>query len=165
MLNGVDDVASYRRAFLIRYKQGSNNPIRTMIDRGEINIMSTGNSGSVSYGAVSIKPGKVLLSSENAFSTVLVSLDGNTTYYDDGYMTTGTAKLYLYNGRIYLTYRNAETGDDVTWFDLNVYRQTMRLEGEASFKSVSCDNGASGTFTTADNKTVTVTNGIITGIA
>lgn len=165
MLNGVDDVASYRRAFLIRYKQGSNKPIRTMIDRGEISIKTTSNSGSVSYGAVSIKPGKVLLSSDNAFSTVLVSLDGTTTYYDDGYMTTGTAKLYLYNGRIYLTYRNAETGSDVMWFDLNVFRQTMTLLGSATFGSVSAGNGASGTFTTADNKTVTVTNGIITGIA
>ena len=164
MINGVDDVASYRRAFLIRYKQGSNNPIRTMLDRGEISIKTTSNSGSVSYGAVSIKPGKVLLSSDNAFSTVLVSLNGTTTYYDDGYMTSGTAKLYLYNGRIYLTYRNAETGSDVMWFDLNVFRQTMTLLGSATFGSVSAGNGASGTFTSADGKTVTVTDGIVTGI-
>ena len=46
-----------------------------------------------------------------------------------------------------------------------VIHADMEADGRVRGGSLYADNGASGTFTTADGKTVTVTNGIITNIA
>ena len=72
-------------------------------------------------------------------------------------LASGTAPLVIASTTLVMNLN----ADKVDGYDLN---QSVSTGGSPTFAAVTVTNGATGTFTTVDLKTVTVTSGIITSI-
>lgn len=138
-INGPVNSGEYIRSLLDFYSNG-----RVYLSAGDnVATLDLDSYGDHS-GAIAIRSGNTLHMHSGGDATVYLTADGNAEIRS----TSGAAAIILKpDGSIAVT---AQTG--------------VQVSGSVSASSVNAGNGASGTFTTANGKTVTVTNGIITSI-